>query len=386
MSSGLKVGLIGLAEAGNFGDDLILLATVAALNSSPGVSDIRYIGYGQRLDWESLEASINLRIRPTPIIPARDLPGSRAAGNVFADRDLVIFGGGGLIQTSHNPERPYQWLRYLPVPRHGGKVVAVGLGLGPISNRWERRLKRLGMPFDECYLRDKDSVSYGNTRLGWRTQICSDFVDTVFLKSLVRTVAPKSERILGIALREWKDLNPAELVAHIHNVVDQFQPSAVRFFVLEAKSGQGVDVDFTARIMKSCNLANSTMIVYDGRNLVSFMNRLVECSAGISMKLHSSAVWAAYNVPIYPIVYSPKIAAFFGIQYSGTSIIGTSIEPHEADESVPRAQDIVSRVVSGFSCDEDFQRNTLGTRIRLDSQVRSLIFNLSSKARSVISI
>lgn len=385
MVTKLRVGLIGLAEAGNLGDDLILVATVGALGSSPNVSEIKYIGYGQRLDWDSLRQSLGLRLQPKPVIPRRDLPGSLSAGKVFADCDLIIFGGGGLIQTSHNPERPYQWLRYLPVPRRGGKVVAVGLGLGPISARWERHLKRLGMPFDECYLRDADSVAYANQTLGWRAGICKDFVDPIFLRSLVAAAPPVPERILGIALRDWVDLDPRDLVSHILKVVDEVRPSSVRFFVLESKDGRGVDVDFTESIITKCNLPNSSTHVYGGDDLLNFMKRLTECSVGISMKLHSSAVWAAYGIPIYPIVYSPKIAAFFGIPYDGTSIIARTVAPHEMNVSVPRAQDIVRKSISGPRPDEQPKRNSMGAMTRLDSQFRSLCFNLSAKVRKAMS-
>jgi hypothetical protein len=60
--------------------------------------------------------------------------------------------------------------------------------------------------------------------------------------------------------------------------------------------------------------------VYTGGNLVSFVRSMSRCRVAISMKLHSSAIWAAVRSVQYPMTYAPKGSSFFGLPWNGLAI------------------------------------------------------------------
>ncbi|WP_433532404.1 polysaccharide pyruvyl transferase family protein [Micromonospora sp. CA-263727] len=337
-----SVGLVCLGEAGNFGDDLILIAGVSTA-AAVSDGDVRYLSFGRSIDWSAISTRLRTPLNPRPVRAGRDLPGSRRSELSFQGCSAVLFGGGGLLQTSHHPHTPYRWLSFLPRHLPAVPVLAVGLGLGPISADWERRLRELGSPFDECYLRDDDSVTLAEQRLGWRARRCRDFVDRAFLAQLGLHCAPAGgdrARSLGVALRQWPGLDVTETARHVARVAEAYGVETVRFFVLEAGAG-GPDVTFTEQVCRQLGTGDATVLPYLGTDLLDFAAAMAECSVAVSMKLHSSALWAALDVPIFPICYAPKTAAFFGQPFAGLRIHDRVLPPAVDDERVPRAADVV---------------------------------------------
>lgn len=340
----LKIGIIGLAEAGNLGDDLILIATVNSIYNNFPDSEIKFISFGQQLDWKALCKLFDYPKIPQYTVSKPEIPLIRKNSTIFQDRDVIIFGGGGLLQTSHNANRPYGWLSYLPKRGVGRpRVLATGLGLGPISPAWVKRLNRMGSPFDLAWYRDADSVSLAHDELGWTGELCTDFIDRNFLESF--QFAQKNEdsptRRLGVALRAWPGLTVELLAAHIETVAIDNDCDEVLFFVLESNRGRGNDVEFSRAIKEKINL-RSDIKIYQSRELSDFMSEMATIDIAISMKLHSSAIWAKLDIPMYPIFYAPKVAAFFGRSYRGLEIIDEIVEVPDGLESIPPADKTVS--------------------------------------------
>jgi polysaccharide pyruvyl transferase WcaK-like protein len=335
------VGLVCLGEAGNFGDDLILIAGMSAIASAQDDVEVRYLSFGKPVDWTAISTRLRIPLNPTPIRPGRDLPGLRRKETSFQGCGAVLFGGGGLLQTSHHPHTPYQWLSFLPRHPSAAPVLAAGLGLGPLSADWRRRLRERGLPFDECYLRDADSVALAEQQLGWRVKRCRDFVDPTFLAHLGVRARPGRPRSLGVALRRWPGLGVTDTARHIGRVAETHGVDTVRLFVLEAGAG-GPDVTFTEAVCRQLGRGDATVLPYVGVDLLDFADAMAECSVAISMKLHSSALWVAMDVPIYPISYAPKTASFFGQPFDGLRVYEQILEPAVDEDWVPRAAEVVS--------------------------------------------
>ena len=113
----------------------------------------------------------------------------------------------------------------------------------------------------------------------------------------------------------------------------------IRLFVLEANL-DGPDIPFTQAVMSHLTAARASLHVYEPTDLVSFVSSMSQCDVAVSMKLHSSAIWAAAGIPIFPISYAPKTAAFFGVPYRGLEIFSTTMDP-VSDLEVPRAEGIL---------------------------------------------
>ena len=144
-----------------------------------------------------------------------------------------------------------------------------------------------------------------------------------------------------MALRRWPGLNVAATARHVGRIAEAHGVDTVRFFVLEAGAG-GPDVAFTEEVCRQLGTRDATTLPYLGADLLAFAGAMAECSVAISMKLHSSALWAAMNVPMYPISYAPKTAAFFGQAFDGLKVYDQILEPAVDEDSVPRATDVVS--------------------------------------------
>ncbi|MEU8262039.1 polysaccharide pyruvyl transferase family protein [Micromonospora sp. NPDC048999] len=336
-----STGLICLGEAANFGDDLIMIAGVAAIAAGHDDVEVRYLSFGHPVNWGEISTRLGLRLDPRPVRYQRELPGSRRSELAFGDCDALLVGGGGLFQTSHHPHTPYLWLSYLPRHLPAVPVLGVGLGLGPLSDDWSRRLRRLGSPFDECYLRDGDSVALAEERLGWRVRRCRDFVDHTFLRQL-GIEAPRGtggSGQLGVALRRWPGLEVGPTVRHIARIAESSGTDTIRVFVLEA-GAHGPDVSFSEQVGRGLG-RDAEVVPYRGSDLVAFADAMARCTVAVSMKLHSSALWGALGVPIFPISYAPKTAAFFGQPFRGLTVYDRILPPAVEPEAVPRAADVV---------------------------------------------
>ncbi|MFF3855564.1 polysaccharide pyruvyl transferase family protein [Micromonospora sp. NPDC002575] len=336
-----SVGMICLGEAGNFGDDLILVAGVAAVAAAHDDVEVRYLSFGSSVGWAEVATRLGVRLDPRPVRYRRDIPGSRRSQLAFGGCDAVLVGGGGLFQTSHHPHTPYLWLSHLPAHLPTVPVLGVGLGLGPLSDDWSRRLRRLGSPFDECHLRDADSVVLAEERLGWRVERCRDFVDDVFLRQLGirRPHGPGGPGPLGVALRRWPGLEVGPTARHIARIAESRGSDTIRLFVLEV-GPHCPDVSFSEAVGRELG-RDAEVVPYHGADLVAFAEAMARCTVAVSMKLHSSALWAALGVPIYPISYAPKTAAFFGQPYHGLTVYDRILPPAVDHDTVPRAADVV---------------------------------------------
>ena len=338
-----RVGIIGLGEAGNLGDDLILIAAVRALLLADPRSAVTYLSNNQRLDWPTLAEYLSLPRLPQHRRVRRELLWLRDNRRIFSDFDLILFGGGGLLQTSHEPDRIYDWLSYLPDGRRRPPVLAVAHGLGPIDDEWIRRLRSLGDPFNESWVRDEFSQRLCREALDWNASVCLDFVDSELLAKLTSAEVGATTRakILGVALRAWPELDVSAVAAHIIRVAEDARCHEVEFFVLEARSGTGRDVEVSSSVARALGGLPWTIRVYRPTELMTFLAAMRVVHVAISMKLHSCAVWSSFGVPIYPIYYAPKVSSFFGQQFDGFKISYDIMVPFVGQQTAPSATDIV---------------------------------------------
>lgn len=343
-----RVGLICLGEAGNLGDDLILIAAVRSILAVDPKSVVSFLSYGQELDWKALACQLGLSRLPERVRARREFLWIRDNRRLFARRDVIVFGGGGLLQTSHQPELIYDWLSYLPERGHGPPVLAVGHGLGPINDRWIARLQSLGDPFSESWVRDAYSLELSRNRLNWRASRCQDFVS----KELIESLAPRASwqgvgpKVLGVAVRAWDGLDVRTVANHVTRVASLHECERVEFFVLETKSGSGRDFDLAREIVKALGPPAPSIRAYDPGRILEFLSAMRDVDVAISMKLHSCALWGACGVPIYPIYYAPKIASFFGRDFVGLQISGEIVGPADSNEAVPSASEVIATRLS----------------------------------------
>lgn len=383
MTVGPTVGIVCLGEAGNLGDDLILAAVVESVHKALPDARVRHLSFGQHLDWDTLGRSLDL---PAPgqlerARAPRRRPWTKPDA-LFDDADIMVVGGGGLLHSTHHVLRPFQWFDYLP--QDGAKpVVGVGLGIGPLSRYWVQYFRGRPSPFDRLYVRDDASLSFAMDRLGWAAERCLDFVDDELLLRVAGeagAVAPNGR--LGVSLRAWPGLSAHAVAEHIRTVGSRHGSESVELYVLEAKGDAGVDVEFTRAVLHELRMSEARMSVYDPADLSGFVASMAGCDAAIGMKLHACAIWATHGVPVYPIVYAPKVAAFYDLDYSGLRVYDRVESPSDSwlvgaaagSEATGKSlSDLVERQVAGahrFSKPERYAYRALSTAINVVDRMR----------------
>ena len=337
-----SLAVVGLSQAGNLGDDLIFVAVLNAINSVTPGARVHFLDFGSALDWTEIRRSVAIDLELVSERVGRDFPGTNRLTALLADASRIVFGGGGLLQTTHHPLRPYQWLTHLGPMSLSRPSLAVGLGLGPLGYGWKRRLKKMGSPFSKLFVRDMASLRLARDELEWDAKRCGDFVDADFLSSIGIHGQVSKDGSLGVALRAWPGLSANSMSDHILRIAYAEQSTAIRFFVLESKYGEGPDVDFTkeVRLALPSNM-RGPISTYGGGNPIAFSRDLVCCSSAISMKLHSSILWGAAGSAIYPISYASKTSALFGQPYRGLQVWARPLLVAREDRRTPRAHDLI---------------------------------------------
>lgn len=378
----MRVGTIGLIEAGNLGDDLIFLGLLDSINASDSVEEVIHLSFGEHLDVTTVNRMLGLSYKLTrnPVRHEGLLPKLRR--DPFGAVDIVFLGGGGLIQDVHHPFRPFHWLRYMP---SGKPVVCVGIGIGPLSNIWQVVLSSCIAAPSAAYLRDHDSRVLAE-RFGWTSSRCSDFVQPELIRKLVGREAELHQnssrrRVLGVSIRDWPGLSLSAVVAQIDAVLERYSCDVVEIFVLESKRGTGVDV-VQAKLLRERLSRESRISIYDPSSIHVFMAAMSRCTAAVSMKLHASAIWGAFDIPIYPIVYAPKVAAMFDRPYIGLEIVDSAVAPVFEEKSVPSADEIVARCLVSVSQFPFVRRTRTNLAFELVCEMGSVAVHAFRVARS----
>lgn len=336
------IAIISLAEAGNLGDDLILLATISAINQALPRVRIRCLTHGQALDWPRVASLVGPQAVPERIPTRPEFLWVADNRRVFAGVDAIVFGGGGLLQDSHSRIKPYQWLSYLSDAPGRPPVLAVGHGLGPLSTDWQVELRRVGNPFDESWVRDSDSLHFSRSVLDWPAELTTDFVTPDFVNGLAAeprgTTAGHS---LGVSLRAWPGLSARDVAERIIRLSQRHSCTRVEYFVLEDKGGTGPDASFTREVAAIVQEPPGQIHIYDPIKLREFVGAMKNVRISLSMKLHACVIWSAFGVPIYPIFYAPKVAAAFGSRYESLGSPNVPMLLSPPPSGVPTAGEVV---------------------------------------------
>ena len=195
--------MCGWVGSTNLGDELVF-AGVRRLFAAQDVN-LRVV---------SVDPPATRRQHATTAIDHRGLADvARAARSA----DLVIFGGGGLVQDETSPfNLPYHLGRVMPALRAGTPVVGLGLGIGPLHTALGHRLARSLRRFDALTVRDAASLEllrqHGiSAELGADTawHLAADALQTAARGHLGAAGAldprsqPEAEGWLNVCLRPW---------------------------------------------------------------------------------------------------------------------------------------------------------------------------------------
>ncbi|NLG83410.1 MAG: polysaccharide pyruvyl transferase CsaB [Firmicutes bacterium] len=297
----------GYYGAGNAGDEAILAAMLAALRAEiPGAEMVV-------LSRDPVRTMAEHGVKAVP----RDL------GRHFFDlvklfrrADLLLSGGGGLLQDSYPPRfLPASVLYYLAVcllaKLCGCRVMLYAQGLGPLRRPFARLLLRTILPWmDLIAVRDEVSRDLLH-ELGImrRVHLTADPVLAWRPDSLpnpVRSVLPAEKPYLAVSLRPWPEEERWRPV--VAGVVERaFRTwGMVPVFLPFARGG---DFLVCARV-RACMAEGLPAIILPELGPAELYAAVAGAGMVLGMRLHSLIFAALDRVPAVGLAYDPKVTAF----------------------------------------------------------------------------
>jgi polysaccharide pyruvyl transferase CsaB len=298
-----RVLLSGYYGFGNLGDEAILQAAVQALRAA----------------CEGVEVGV-LSAAPTSTAAAygvRAFDRRKLTGIFAAVRwaDLVLSGGGGLIQDATSRNSPLYYLAILRLAQVlGRKTMVLAQGLGPLTvPRNIRALKAVFRRTEAVTLRDEASAEWLRA-IGHTTPEPQVTGDLAFLlrpaadsaaASLRRAVAADGP-IIGLAVRPWHEAAegfPDRLAALARSAAREL---GARVALLPFHPG--LDLPLCESIHDRAPA--ETAIVPPAVRPDEALAWVGEMDVLIAMRLHALIFAASMGTPFLAVSYDPKIDAF----------------------------------------------------------------------------
>lgn len=327
-----RVVISGYYGFHNSGDEAILHAMLQALREA--VPGLEAVVLSKDPGHTSREFGVRSVLRDKPLKVLKAL----------RECDLLISGGGGLLQDVTGPKSIIYYLGIVAMARLLGKpVFFYAQGIGPVSGAMGRFLVRLvANRVDVITVRDTDSkdelVAIGVTRP--RIHVTADPVlgldpslfDRKKGRDILSSLGIEEGPLAGISVRPWKGL-------------DGFKKAVAKAaddLVAQGWQALLVPMHFPGDV-EACREVAALMAgrvhVLDGslgyRDLLAVTANL---DLAIGMRLHFLIFSAIFGVPIFGIPYDPKVNCF--LQSLGLSP-GLDAEGLEYDQLASGIKDLL---------------------------------------------
>lgn len=223
--------------------------------------------------------------------------------------DLLISGGGSLLQDATSALSPHYYLSTLLLARLLGKNTMIyAQGVGPLIRLITRRAVACTLNrVNAITVRDEDSRTLleqiGVTRTP--TLVCADpsFLVEPDTEAADRTLAEhelEPSRFIAVALRPWPGAEE-----HVRQAADG---------ISRAASDLGVKIALIpmqeAQDMPTCEMIDGGVMLSGIGGVRVVKGVIARAGLVVGMRLHSLIFAASEGVPFVPVVYDPKVASF----------------------------------------------------------------------------
>ncbi|MBS3873791.1 MAG: polysaccharide pyruvyl transferase family protein [Firmicutes bacterium] len=311
--------IMAFIGAGNLGDEAILAGTLAAWRQA-GVADPLVFS------WQPEETARLHQVTSLPIEPG--LGGLTSYARHLQRGDLVLLGGGSLLQDGERRIVPFWLSRALVARLCGCRVVFHAQGIGPLRSVSARLAVRYLVPLTAHLVTLRDEASMAFVRRA-RPRLVAD--PALLLPAGERHVVP---RRVVVALRpsryylaeEEQLLQVLTRLKHALDIEYIFVP-------------MHYPDDYALALRCAAHTGGQALAKL---TLTELRTLLASAELVIAMRLHAAILAAGVLTPIVGLAYDPKILAFFsslGLQ--------TAVVPWGVHFSGDRFFDTVSEVYQG---------------------------------------
>ncbi len=308
MSRPPRVLVSGYYGFGNAGDEAILAGLVAGLRGLTPAVELTVLSG----DPAATEAEHGARAAPRGLISAYRLS---------HQSDLLVSGGGGLLQDLTSWRSPLYYLGVMRLARAAGLPVAcIGYGVGPLRRRFVRGLARRELSRVEAVAVREAASAEALRELGLERPV-EVTADLAFL--LPRPTAEEVDRAwekaglrrgerpaAAIALRPpperrtGRDL-AARLGRAIGAACDHLGLDPVLVPMQRTR-----DIEFASLV--SAGMPSATQVVAGEMSARDLLAVIGGCELVIAMRLHALLFAAICGVPPVAISYDPKVDGLMG--------------------------------------------------------------------------
>ncbi len=282
--------LSGYYGFGNAGDEAILLAIIGDLRRQDPQAEITVLSANP--DWTSRQHSVRA-------IPRMSFWQAAAA---MRSTDLLISGGGGLLQDSTSKRSPLYYLGLIRLATWLGKPAMVyANSLGPLKQPLNRRLTgRILSRAAFITVRDAGSRRFLE-ELGVSNPPIEETADPVLL--LDGPNPPTTARLVTFAIREW----PSE-----HDFLAEVVSAGKR--LLAAGFGvRFIPLHYSRDLELSIRLADAvpgSSCLREQLGVSDLLQAIAASEVVVGMRLHALIMAAIYQRPMVGIGYDPKVTGF----------------------------------------------------------------------------
>jgi polysaccharide pyruvyl transferase CsaB len=230
--------------------------------------------------------------------------------------DLLISGGGGLLQDVTGPKSIIYYLGVVTMARLLGRpVFFYAQGIGPIKTTLGKNMVRaVANRVNAITVRDTDSkgelAALGVTRPP--IQVTADpvlgldpsMVDIVRGKEILSSLGLGDSPIAGISVRPWKNAkNYLEVLARAADDL-----SALGWQVLLVPMHRPVDLDCCREV--ASRMSAPAFLLERNVDYTEILSLTANLDLAIGMRLHFLIFSSLFGVPVVGIPYDPKVNRF----------------------------------------------------------------------------
>lgn len=327
-----RAAIVGFHGFGNVGDEAILAGIERVLQGTR--IEVATIFGGSARDRPAFAAA--RRLSPWRLLP------SPVALRAMRRVDLLILGGGGLL-NDHWPAVIPRYLAWIVAARLvGARVAWIGVGVGPINRRAWRWMARLAARLTDVVLvRDAASAALlGDPRAA----IVPD--PALFLD---RPTAA-ADGSLGLVVRPPVRGDAEQLAERLVDVVDAGRQMnlAPRILLMAPRVDRAFAGAFAGRVDAPIEELHDPHVA---------LERLAACEAVVSVRLHGLLLAAVAGVPCIPISYDDKVrsaAEVLGMSdlvidpdgpaIDAAALLGRAMDPDRAARTAARVAELRAQV------------------------------------------
>ncbi|SFC38890.1 Polysaccharide pyruvyl transferase family protein WcaK [Parapedobacter composti] len=313
----MKIFIVGMPGSANLGDDLISQILVKQLVDRFNPSIIGILTGECPVHYDIKGTKIEIFKRPNKRSFSNFFVRLRSIKAFLKDVDLLVIGGGGLLQDTHYSFTVHKYLRYIKYAKK--RVALMGIGVGPLKFRLNKIYLKiiLNSPKLTIQVRDVDSLNLLRS-IGVKSPIhlSTDIVEGSPLPAFFNkdSYVATNEKILGCSIRKWPDINLHSLTEYIVRLVSQESIGKIKFFVFEHQNQSPEEKEYAEILINEINNLRDIkceLYVYGEMDHKLFYENLTTVTFAIASRFHANIIWQKIGIPVVPIVYAPKVSSLY---------------------------------------------------------------------------